>query len=145
MRYKRQLEVRHYNIKQEIDSFILPPNTWYRDIGGKYSHVEIIVGLQSQYHLEKNETIEVAISCHYGSGYHEEITSDKPLYTILENLSRLKIDDSGSAIICLRFEQLSTRHSNEVILYFIITLHYIALLFSFLFFYIIEICYSYFC
>ena len=115
MKNKRSLEVRHYNIKQEIESFILPPNTWYRDIGGKYSHIEIIVGLSSQCSVEKNEIVEVELTCHYGSGYQEEVHSDKPIYTVLDNLSRLKIDDAGSAVICLRFEQLSTRHSNEVI------------------------------
>lgn len=120
MKNKKSLEIRHYNIKQEIESFILPPNTWYRDIGGKYSHIEIIVGIKPKYIFNKNERIEIDLTCHYGSGYNDIINSDRPLYTILENLSRLKIDDAGSAIICLRFEQLSTRHSNEVNKFFFI-------------------------
>jgi hypothetical protein len=111
---KKRLEVRHCNIKQEIENFIPPPHTWYRDIGGKHSHIEIVVGLNANSPLEQGERIDLRLSCHYGSGFFEEIHSEKPIFTILENLSRLKIDDAGSAIISLRFEQLSTRHCNEV-------------------------------
>ena len=110
----KQLEIRDYNVKQTIDNFTPPPLTWYRDIGGKYSHIEIIVGLNSNYPLKKDGRIDISLSCHYESGDREEIHSNKPIFTIIEYLSRLKIDDAGPAIISLRFEQLSTRHRNEV-------------------------------
>lgn len=110
----KQLEIKSFHIQQEIENFILPPNTWYRDIGGKYSRIDIHVGLHSKNQLESNEIIELVVTCHYESGYQEEVYSDKPLFRVLGNFSRLTIDHTGTAMISLRFEQLSTRHFHEV-------------------------------